>query len=116
MRLLIEVYIVYWLLKFGADAWAYDRPFRRTAQTYARDLEPERGQAIRQLLARSAADSHHSHVPNLAFRKLIYTPPPHGFEEFFAKIAEDPLVVENRERFWLHVRGRKCLRKMDYLG
>lgn len=83
---------------------------------YARKLPLEKGQAMRQMLARFAADSYHSHTPNLTVRKFIYTPPPHGFEEFFAKLAEDPLVVDNRERFWLHVRGRKCLRNMDHLG
>ena len=48
--------------------------------------------------------------PNLKLSKILYTPPPHGYEEFFAKAAQDPEAVENCEDLWLLVRGRKSLR------
>eukprot|EP00438_Fugacium_kawagutii_P020178 Skav220554 [mRNA] locus=scaffold761:228169:228702:+ [translate_table: standard] len=41
------------------------------------------------------------------FGKLHTCPPPHGFEEFFAKVSEDPSVVQNMEVEWLQMLGPK---------
>eukprot|EP00438_Fugacium_kawagutii_P006106 Skav219825 [mRNA] locus=scaffold1238:364918:365241:- [translate_table: standard] len=41
------------------------------------------------------------------FGKLQVCPPPHGFEEFFAKESKDPYVVQNWEVKWLQLLGPK---------
>lgn len=43
--------------------------------------------------------------------KLQCCPPPRGYEEFFARVEQDPLVqVPSNESVWLLLLGRKCLR------
>eukprot|EP00438_Fugacium_kawagutii_P015980 Skav227117 [mRNA] locus=scaffold199:465035:465565:+ [translate_table: standard] len=39
--------------------------------------------------------------------KLQRCPPPHGFEEFFAKVSKDSSVVQNWEVEWLQLLGPK---------
>eukprot|EP00438_Fugacium_kawagutii_P034626 Skav223582 [mRNA] locus=scaffold689:103820:104344:+ [translate_table: standard] len=41
------------------------------------------------------------------FGKLQCCPPPHGFEEFFAKVSKDPSAVQNWELKWLSLLGPK---------
>ena len=46
--------------------------------------------------------------------RLRTNPPPRGFEEFFAKLAKDPLVkVPNCEAEWLKQLGGRRLRRTD---
>lgn len=48
---------------------------------------------------------------SLALSKLHSYPPPRGFEEFFAKVSQDPLVqVPNCEADWLKILGPKICR------
>lgn len=111
-----QVYVAYWLLKFGADALARDCPWGRTAKSYARKLPAEQGLVMQKVLERFTPAA--SPVPPdlKRFRRLHSTAPPRGFEEFFAKLSEDPLVVDNGEGFWLQVRGSKRPRSMQHLG
>eukprot|EP00438_Fugacium_kawagutii_P009687 Skav208643 [mRNA] locus=scaffold1081:168877:169401:- [translate_table: standard] len=41
------------------------------------------------------------------FGKLQLCPPPHGSEEFFAKVSKDPSVVQNWEAKWFQLLGPK---------
>ena len=98
-----EVLMCHWLLKFGADVSAKDRPFGRQPLHYAEQLSEDKREVVLPMLER------HAYSPTLG-GKLFQTPPPHGFEEFFAKRAKDPQVVNNCEDFWLRVCGAKSLR------
>eukprot|EP00438_Fugacium_kawagutii_P029024 Skav200751 [mRNA] locus=scaffold1117:290829:294834:- [translate_table: standard] len=95
------------LLLFGAipamkDTWG------RTADDYA-------GKKTHQQIRKVFQESGHS--PSAPSRQLHLSqlqrhPPPRGFEEFFAKLAEDPLVqVPNCEAQWLKELGPRSLRK-----
>lgn len=61
--------------------------------------------------------SHPSRPSHRGFtRNLHSSPPPHGFEEFFAELSKDPLVVPNCEAEWsewLKLLGPKARRELD---
>eukprot|EP00438_Fugacium_kawagutii_P001457 Skav211874 [mRNA] locus=scaffold1431:355387:369789:+ [translate_table: standard] len=109
-----NVYIAYWLLKFGANCGTLDWPFRCPAYHYAKKYGYG-GEVMLRLLDRYCKYSDFTMSPRSRSPKSLnkpqYIPPPTGFEEFFAKLAADPLVVENDERLWLQVCGRRSLRR-----
>lgn len=107
-----EVYVAHWLLELGADVCARDRPFGREPIHYARKLPPPQRQLVQQMLVQKACEgmSPYPCRPSWKLSKILYSPPPHGYEEFFAKAARDPEAVENCEDLWLLLRGRKSLR------
>ena len=42
---------------------------------------------------------------------LQSSPPPQGFEKFFAKVGKDPLAIPNSEAVWLQQPGSRKLRR-----
>ena len=92
-----EVYIVAKLLLFGAKVLARDH-WNRVAFDYAKDPE------VVKVFERHGCAPHSPSSPGILQR----CPPPEGFEHFFARCAEDPLVVPNSEKTWLqHLAPRR---------
>lgn len=99
-----NVMMVKLLLMFGADPTTKDH-WGRTAYHYGRNDED-----ILQVFERCACTP-----SSPRFKRgtnLQRTPPPIGFEEFFAKVEQDPLVSSpSNESFWLHTLGPRQLRQ-----
>ncbi|CAL1141875.1 unnamed protein product [Cladocopium goreaui] len=99
-----NVMMVKLLLMFGADPTTKDH-WGRTAYHYGRNNED-----ILQVFERCACTP-----SSPRFKRgtnLQRTPPPIGFEEFFAKVEQDPLVSSpSNESFWLHTLGPRQLRQ-----
>eukprot|EP00438_Fugacium_kawagutii_P033899 Skav220988 [mRNA] locus=scaffold1541:214261:215607:+ [translate_table: standard] len=93
------------LLLFGAipamkDTWG------RTAYDYAKGKKTH--QQILKATPMISSSTNHSHSPSAPSRQLHLSqlqrhPPPRGFEEFFAKLAEDPLVQAWLMTGWLNL-------------
>jgi hypothetical protein len=100
-----DAYICSKLLMFGADLEMKDI-WGRTAFDYVRKENPQ----IIQVFERHSRYSVLLDSP-FGHHKLQYCPPPRGFEEFFADLAQDPLVqVPNCESQWLLLLGPTHLR------
>mmetsp|Transcript_65031 Transcript_65031/g.142590 ORF Transcript_65031/g.142590 Transcript_65031/m.142590 type:complete len:187 (-) Transcript_65031:45-605(-) len=103
-----NAYMTSKLLLFGADPTLRDT-WGRTAYDYAK------GKATHDQILKVFQLSGHSPSAPLHKRclsQLQRHPPPRGFEDFFAKLARDPLVqVPNCEAQWLEELGAKNLRK-----
>lgn len=50
------------------------------------------------------------HSPCWRAGSLQKSPPPEGFEAFFASVGEDPMAVPNSEAMWLEQLGQRRLR------
>jgi len=91
------------LLNFGADPTLKDH-FGRTAFYYGRHQED-----IVQVFEKCACTPGSPRFSRGS--KLQRTPPPIGFEEFFAKLEKDPMVsTPSNEGFWLRSFGARRLR------
>ena len=87
-----NAYITSRLLVFGSDPWLKDG-WGKTAYQHAKGKE-----TIAKIF-RSMGCAQDS--PMWSGSRLMRSPPPPGFEEFFAKLAEDPLVqVRNSDLEW----------------
>ena len=102
-----NAYITSKLLIFGADPmvkdiWGY------TAYDCAK-ARPNSHQQIIKIFEKSGCSP--SSPMWSSSNKFQSVPPPRGFEEFFAKLEEDPLVhVESTEAQWLKQLGSRRLR------
>eukprot|EP00434_Breviolum_minutum_P021529 symbB.v1.2.019000.t1/scaffold1535.1/size113209/4 len=102
-----NAYITAKLLLFGADPTIKDT-WGWSAYDYAKGKETH--QQILKVFQQSGLSPSAPHQ-QLRWSTLQRTPPPRGFEEFFAKLANDPLVqVANCEDQWLQVLGVRNLR------
>lgn len=102
-----NAYMTSKLLLFGADPTLRDT-WGRTAYDYAK------GKATHDQILKvfQLSGSSPSAPRKKQLSQLQRQPPPRGFEEFFAKLARDPLVqVPNCEAQWLEELGAKNLRK-----
>eukprot|EP00434_Breviolum_minutum_P031505 symbB.v1.2.027859.t1/scaffold2892.1/size67796/1 len=91
------------LLSFGADPTLKDH-FGRTAFYYGRHQED-----IVQVFEKCACAPGSPRFSRGS--RLQRTPPPIGFEEFFAKLEKDPMVsTPSNEGFWLRSFGARHLR------
>ena len=110
--------IVALLLHLGANPSKKDT-WGRTAYYLARKLShktvmdilteyQEHQSALESALEAARTPMFSSH---LALSKLHSYPPPRGFEEFFARVSQDPLVqVPNCKADWLKILGPKICR------
>lgn len=96
-----EVYIISKLLLFGATPFARDH-WGRVPFDYA--------QGHREVIEVFERYGCAPHSPGSRPGILHRSPPPEGFERFFARVAKDPLVVSNSEATWLQHRGPRSLR------
>ena len=98
-----DVYICSKLLMFGADLEVKDI-WGRTAFDYVRNDN-------RQMIEVFERHSKFMVLRNSGRATLLNSPPPRGFEEFFADLEQDPLVqVPSCESQWLLLLGPKHLR------
>eukprot|EP00435_Cladocopium_sp_Y103_P055239 s909_g18.t1 len=97
-------YIVEKLLMFGAKPWVKTWPWGQSPYSYA-ERHAKTHQAILEIF-KKAGCSPTSPVWSCQ-NKFHSTPPPLGFEEFFANVEQnDPLVVVgSSELAWLHETG-----------
>ncbi|CAL1149284.1 unnamed protein product [Cladocopium goreaui] len=104
-----NLYIVAKLLLFGANPTIQDT-WCCTAYDYAKRGKDSEAQEIVKIIDRSGRGPRSPQL--LAHSNLERTPPPRGFEEFFAHLAAtDPLVqVPNCEAQWLNELGPRPLR------
>ena len=98
-----QAHIVFNLLLFGAkplarDHWGYI-PF---------DYAKGKQQVIKAFERFGCAPNS---PPARSSGLLQSSPPPEGFEEFFAKVGKDPLAIPNSEDLWLQHRGSRKLRR-----
>ncbi|CAK9008947.1 Mitotic checkpoint protein BUB3.2, partial [Durusdinium trenchii] len=99
-------YITYKLLIFGANPLAKD-VWGRTAYDYTKGHASH--EKIRQVFEKlgMSPNSPRWHASS----KLQLTPPPIGWERFFAKVAQDPLVqTPNSEEQWFQELGARSTR------
>eukprot|EP00434_Breviolum_minutum_P035648 symbB.v1.2.031559.t1/scaffold3547.1/size54304/2 len=101
-----NAYITSKLLFFGAEPMMKDT-WGKTAFDYAKSRKYEQILQVFENSGRSPTSPSHQ----LRLSNLERTPPPRGFETFFANVAADPLVqVPNCEAQWLNELGSKRLR------
>ena len=103
-----DPYICSILLMFGADIELKDTWGYHASDYFKKNTDPK----VIEVFERHVKYQISLHPPLLGRHKLQYSPPPRGFEKFFADLEQDPLVqVPNCESQWLLLRGAKNLRE-----